>query len=71
MTTVRTPRRTLQTSLALAALSVTALLAPAASAVAFPTRPQPARVAHAFAMEAVLPSDPRELAVAEKGGEPA
>ena len=70
MTTSRTPRRSLQTTLALAALAVTALLAPATSAVASPTYPQAPRVDHAFAIEAVLPSDPRELTGAEKGGEP-
>jgi hypothetical protein len=70
MTTSRTPRRSPQTTLALAALAATALLAPATSAVASPTQPQAPRVSHAFAVEVVLPSDPRELAVAEKGGNP-
>src|ERR1700680_3151429 len=64
----QTPRRSLQTTLAVVALGVTALLAPATSAVASPTHPQAPRVAHAFAIKAVLPSDPRELTVAEKGG---
>ena len=70
MSTSRTPRRSLQTTLALVALAETALLAPATSAVASPTHPQAPRVARAFAIEAVLPSDPRELAVANTGGEP-
>lgn len=70
MSTSQTPHRSLQATLALAALAVTALLAPATSVVASPTRPQAPRVAHASAIEAVLPSDPRELAVAKKGGEP-
>jgi hypothetical protein len=70
MTTPQTPHRSLQTTLALAALAVTALLAPATSAVASPTHPQAPRVAHAFATEGVLPADPRDLAVAKKGGEP-
>ena len=69
MSTSRTPRRSLQTTLALLALGVTALLVPATSAVASPTHPQVPRVAHALAREAVLPSDPRELVVAKKGGE--
>jgi hypothetical protein len=69
MTASPTPRRPLQTTMALAALAVTALLAPATSAVASPTHAQAPRVAHGFALEAVLPSDPRELARAEKGGE--
>jgi hypothetical protein len=69
MRTSQTPRRSLQTSLVLAAVGVTALLAPATSAVASPTHSQAPRVAHAFAVEAVLPSDPRELAVDEKGGD--
>jgi hypothetical protein len=56
--------------MALAALAVTALLAPATSAVASSTHPQVPRVAHTFAIEAVLPGDPRGLTVAEKGGEP-
>jgi hypothetical protein len=59
------PRRSLQSTLALAALGVSALLAPAASAIASPAHPQAPRVAHAFAIEAVLPNDPREL-VAKK-----
>jgi hypothetical protein len=59
--------RSLQTSLALVAVGVTALLAPATSAVAAPTHPQVPRVAHVLGVEAVLPSDPRELVVAEKG----
>jgi hypothetical protein len=70
MSTSRTPRRSLQTALALVALAVTALLAPATSAVASPTYVQAPRVAHSFAMEAVLPSDPRDLALSKKGGEP-
>jgi hypothetical protein len=70
MTTSRTSRRPLQTTLALAALAVTALLAPATSAVASPTHQQAPRAVHAFSTEAVLPSDPRELAVMEKGGDP-
>jgi hypothetical protein len=65
-----TPRRPLQTTVALMALGVTAVLAPATSAVASPTHPQVPRVAHALAVEAVLPSDPRDLALANKGGEP-
>jgi hypothetical protein len=69
MSISQTPRRSLQTTLELVALGVTALLAPATSAVASPTHLQPPRVAHAVAMEAVLPSDPRELTVATKGGE--
>jgi hypothetical protein len=68
MTTPRTPRRSLQTALALAALAGTTVLAPATSAVASPTRLQVPRVAHALAMAAVLPSDPREPSVAKKGG---
>jgi hypothetical protein len=70
MITSPTPRRPLQSTLALVALTVTAVLAPVTSAVASPTHPQAPRVAHAFATEAVLPSDPRELALAKKGGEP-
>jgi hypothetical protein len=70
MSTSRTPRRSLQTTLALMTLAVTALLAPITSAVASPTHPQAPRLGHAFGMEAVLPSDPRELAVAKKGVEP-
>src|SRR2546421_21898 len=69
---MRTPqpwRRSLQTTLTLVALNVTALLAPATFAVASPTHPQAPRVAHAIAIKAVLPSDPRELLVATKGGE--
>ena len=54
----------------MAALGVTALLAPATSAVASPTHSQAPRVAHVFAIEAVLPSDPRDLTVAAEGGEP-
>jgi hypothetical protein len=69
MSTSRTPHRSLQTTLALVAVAVTALLAPVTTAVASPTHPQAPRLAHAFAIEAVLPSDPRELAVAKKGGE--
>jgi hypothetical protein len=69
MRTSQPPRRSLQTTLALAALGVSALLAPATSAVASPTHPQAPRVGHAFAIEAVLPSDPRELVIAEEGGE--
>ena len=69
MRTSQTFRRSLQTSLVLAAVGVTALLAPAMSAVASPTHSQGPRVAHAFAIEAVLPSDPRELAVDKKGGD--
>jgi hypothetical protein len=65
----QTHRRSLQTTLAFVALGVTALLAPATSAIASPTHPQPPRLARAFAIEAVLPSDPRELVVARKGGE--
>jgi hypothetical protein len=70
MTTSRTPHRFLQTTLALAALTVTSLLAPATSAVASPTHSQAPRGAHTLATKAVLPSDPRELTVSEKGGEP-
>ena len=70
MSTSQTPHRSLQTTLALGALAVTALLAPATTAVASPSYPQAPRVAHAFAIEAVLPSDMRELALAKKGGEP-
>jgi hypothetical protein len=66
MSTSPTHRRSLQMNLALAGLAATALLAPATSAVASPTHPQAPRVAHAFATEGVLPSDPRELAVAKK-----
>jgi hypothetical protein len=66
MRTSQIPRRSLQATLALVALGVTTLLAPATSAIASPTHPQAPRVAHAFATEAVLPSDPRELLVAEK-----
>ncbi len=66
--TSHTPRRPLQTTLALGALGVTALLAPATSAVASPTHPQLPRAAHGFVVEAVLPSDPREL-TSEKGDE--
>jgi hypothetical protein len=69
MRTSQTPRRYLQPTLALAALGVSALLAPATSAIASPTHPQAPRVGHAFAIEAVLPSDPRELVVAEEGSE--
>jgi hypothetical protein len=69
MRTSQTPRRFLQTTLALVALGVPALLAPATSAVAPPTHPRAPRVAHAVAIEAVLPSDPRDLVVAKKGGE--
>src|ERR1700730_11576748 len=69
MRTSQTPRRFLQPTLALVALGVPALLAPAASAVAPPTHPQAPRVAHSVAIEAVLPSAPRELVVAKKGGE--
>ena len=69
MSTSQTPRRSLQTTLALVALSVMALLAPATYAIASPAHPQAPRVAHAFTREAVLPSDPRELVVAKKGGE--
>ena len=68
MRTYQTPRRSLRTTLALVALGVTALLAPATSAGASPTHPQAPRLAHAFAIQAVLPSDPRELVVAKKGG---
>jgi hypothetical protein len=70
MTTSPTSRRSLQTTLALAALAATALLAPTTSAVASPTHAQAPRVAHTLVIEAVLPSDPRELVVAKKGGEP-
>jgi hypothetical protein len=70
MSTSRTPHRSLQTTLALVALAVTALLAPITSAVASPTHPQVPSFAHSFGIEAVLPSDPRELAIAKKGGEP-
>lgn len=69
MRTSQTPRRPLQTTLALVALGVTGLLAPATSAVGSPTPPQVPRLAHALALEAVLPSDPRELGVAKKAGE--
>ena len=69
MRTSQTPRRSLQTTVALAALGVSALLAPATSAIASPTHPQAPRVGHAFAIEAVLPSDPRELVVGEEGSE--
>lgn len=69
MSTSRTPHRSLRTTLALVALAVTAVLAPATTALASPTHPQAPRVAHAFAVEAVLPGDPRELALARKGGE--
>lgn len=68
MRTSQTPRRSLQTTVALVALGVGAVLAPTTSAVASPTHPQAPR-AHAFAIEAVLPSDPRELAIAKKGGD--
>lgn len=68
MSTSRTRRRSLQSTLALVAIGVSALLAPATSAAASPTHPQMPRIAHPFVTEAVLPSDPRELAVAEKGG---
>jgi hypothetical protein len=71
MSTSQTPHRPLQTTLALVALAATAVLAPATTAVASPTHPQAPRVAHTFAVEAVLPSDPHELAVARKGGEAA
>ena len=64
----QTPRRPLRTTLALVALGVTALLAPATSGGASPTHPQAPRLAHAFAIQAVLPSDSRELVVAKKGG---
>jgi hypothetical protein len=57
-------------TLALAALALSGLLAPATSVVASPTHPQPARVAHALAMEAVLPSDSRGSETATKDGEP-
>ena len=67
--TSRKPGRSLQTTLAVVALGVTALLAPATSAVGPPTHRQVPRLAHALAIEAVLPSDPRELAIAKKGGE--
>jgi hypothetical protein len=67
--TSQTPRRSLQTTLSLVALAVTALLVPAVPAVVSPTHPQVPRVAHAFAMKGVLPSDPRELVIAKKGGE--
>jgi hypothetical protein len=70
MRTSETPRRSPQTTLALGALSVTALLAPATSAVASRTYPRAPRLAHGFAIEAVLPSDSRELVIAEKRGEP-
>jgi hypothetical protein len=69
MSTSGTTRRPLQTPLTLVALAVAALLAPATSAVASPTHPQAPRLAHTFVIEAVLPSDPRELVVAQKGGE--
>jgi hypothetical protein len=69
MRTSQTTRRSLQTTLAVVALGVTALLAPATSAVAAPTHPQAPRLAHALAIQAVLPSDPRELVAAKKGGE--
>jgi hypothetical protein len=67
MTTSRSPNRFLRSTLALAALSVTAVLAPA-TAVASPTHAQGPRLGHGFAVEAVLPSDPRELVLATKGG---
>jgi hypothetical protein len=69
MNASQAPRRPLQTTLALLAMGVTALLAPATSAVASPTHPQVPRVAHALVLEAVLPSDPRELVVVKKEGE--
>jgi hypothetical protein len=68
MSIPQTPRRSLQRTLALLALGVTALLTPATSAVASPTHPQAPRLAHAVVIEAVLPSDPRELVLAKKGG---
>jgi hypothetical protein len=67
MTTSRSANRSLRTALALAALSVTAVLAPA-TAVASTTHAQPPRLAHGVAVEAVLPSDPRELVVATERG---
>jgi hypothetical protein len=70
MNSPRTPRQALQTTCALVALTVTTLLAPATSAVASPTRQQPPRSVHALIAEAVLPSDPRQLDVTGKGGEP-
>ncbi len=70
MITSRTPHRSLQTTLTPVALAVTALLAPATSAVASPTHPQAPRATHPFVIEAVLPSDPREVVVAKKGDEP-
>jgi hypothetical protein len=66
MRTSQTPRRSLQATLALVALGVTTLLAPATSAIASSTHPQAPRIAHTFTTEAVLPSDPRELLVAAK-----
>jgi hypothetical protein len=63
MTTRRSANRSLRTMLALAALSVTAVLAPA-TAVASPTHATAPRLARGFSVEAVLPSDPRELVVA-------
>jgi hypothetical protein len=69
MRTSQTPRRSLQRTLTLVALGVTALLAPAVPAVASPTPPQAPRVAHPFAIKGVLPSDPRELVIAKEGGE--
>jgi hypothetical protein len=66
MRTSQILRRSLRATLAVVALGVTTLLAPATPAIASPTHPQAPRVAHAFATEAVLPSDPRELLVAEK-----
>ena len=69
MRTSQTPRRSLQTTLSLVALGVTTLLAPAVPAAASPTHPQAPRVAHAFAIKGVLPSDPRELVISKKGGE--
>ncbi|MEA2215415.1 MAG: hypothetical protein QOK19_976 [Solirubrobacteraceae bacterium] len=70
MSTSRTPARTAQTTIALVALAVTALLAPAASAIASPTREQMPRLGHGLTIEAVLPSDPREPPLVKKGGEP-
>ena len=64
----RTSRRPLPAILG-QTLAITALLAPAASA-ASPIHPLVVRFAHPLVERAVLPSDPRRVAVAEEGGEP-
>jgi hypothetical protein len=51
-----------------APIAITALFAMAPAGAASQTDSLPPRTAHAVVQKAVLPEDPRQLAVAKKGG---